>query len=997
MEVNKANLPYIPANNVSYRNNIIPAATYPAYALPEYQYQHYQYPSYSQNTQTTDINAIMRSQILPVSTEGYREIETFNVPFLDKGKFYKLDNGQNVIIIPKKGPTTIKTFTKVGSFNEEKNRGISHYIEHNLFNGSSQLGPNEFVEKVTSMGGQYNAGTNTTNTDYFIKSPMHKEGDFEKFMTMHADMLLNPSFTDKMLEKEKGPVISEIQMYEDDPSDKAYNLMLKNLFGIKADYQGLIAGSSKTIANLTKKDVLDYYNEWYRPDNMTTVVVGEVNPEQTIKTISKLFNQKKASPAQNTKKSYNEPVNLTQKPVRVDLKSTHVDAVMLNMAFAGPANNNIKDTMATMALCGALTGYENARLSKTLKDFNTASSIDVSVINPNSKDPQLITLGSTFTPGKEEEGLKAVYSTIQSMLSQPLSQQEMFIVKNKLKDNLTQVSESSMGVANLVGQAITGHGSLNAYTNMLNEIENLTPQDIQLAAQKYLDLNRTSIVMTHPETQKIGFSGNDKTVIHSDQIEPVVARSKATKQSINLDCHIEAEDSSRNDKNIGFSGNADRFKFQNIKEYDLPNNLRVAINDDSGSIRTSANLSLQTDELKTFKPGIADILSLMLNKGTRNYSEEQLNNIKDTYNLGVSASADGDSVNLTADCPKEKLPMALGVMKEMLYNTDFTVEKFNKAKEEIKVQYSSIPKDPANKAMEALFPDNSWGNTSKKVLENLDKISLQDVQDLHSRIIANSQGNIAIDGAISNTPGLGQAVFMQLQSGMGFAQKHHPINMPESQKLAETRVITESEPRNQADIVQIFKIKESKNIKDTAALMLLNEILGGNSQSRLFTDLRESQKLAYKVKSNYATDGHQGIIKLLIKTTTEDDLKGATHENVQKSLDGFKKHVNALMTLPVSNEELETAKMEAKTHFLDDTESSFGRAARIQSGYNTLYGVNYHNQMLDAIDSITPQDIKNTAAIYFNQPSVISMIASPDTIKNMKPYLSSLGKVEEAK
>ena len=982
MEVNKANLPYIPANNVSYRNNIIPAATYPAYALPEYQYQHYQYPSYSQNTQTTDINAIMRSQILPVSTEGYREIETFNVPFLDKGKFYKLDNGQNVIIIPKKGPTTIKTFTKVGSFNEEKNRGISHYIEHNLFNGSSQLGPNEFVEKVTSMGGQYNAGTNTTNTDYFIKSPMHKEGDFEKFMTMHADMLLNPSFTDKMLEKEKGPVISEIQMYEDDPSDKAYNLMLKNLFGIKADYQGLIAGSSKTIANLTKKDVLDYYNEWYRPDNMTTVVVGEVNPEQTIKTISKLFNQKKASPAQNTKKSYNEPVNLTQKPVRVDLKSTHVDAVMLNMAFAGPANNNIKDTIATMALCGALTGYENAKLTKTLKEFNTAGAVDVSVINPNSKDPQLITLGSTFAPGKEEEGLKAVYSTIQSMSSQPLSQKEIFIVKNKLKDNLTQVSESSMGVANLVGQAITGHGSLNAYTNMLNEIERLTPQDIQLAAQKYLDLNRTSIVMVHPETQ-IPY--------------PVIARREATKQSINSDCHVGTKVPPLNDNKIGFSGNTDRFKFQNIKEYDLPNNLRVAINDDPSSIRTSANLSVQTDGLKALKPGVADILTLMLNKGTRNYSEEQLNNIKDTYNLGVSASADADSVNLTADCPKDKLPMALGVMKEMLYNTDFTVEKFNKAKEEIKVQYSSLPKDPANKAMEALFPDNSWGNTSKKVLENLDKISLQDVQDLHSRIIANSQGNIAIDGAISSTPGLGQAVFMQLQSGMGFAQKHHPVNMPESQILPETKVITETEHRNQADIVQIFKIKESKNIKDTAALMLLNEILGGNSQSRLFTDLRETQKLAYKVKSNYATDGHQGIIKLLIKTTTEDDLKGATHENVRKSLDGFKKHINALITVPVGNDELETAKMEAKTHFLDDTESSFGRSARIQSGYNTLYGANYHNQMLDAIDSLTPQDIKNAATVYFNQPSVISMIASPDTIKTMKPYLSSLGKVEEVK
>lgn len=983
MEINKTNLPYIPINNVSYRNNTNSAASFQTYATPEYQYQHYQYPSYSQSSPITDINTAMRSQILQPSSEGYKEIATFDVPFLDKGKLYKLDNGQNVIIIPKKGPTIIKTFTKVGSFNEEKNRGISHYIEHNLFNGSNNLGPNEFVEKLTSMGGNYNAGTCTTNTDYFIKSPMHKEGDFEKFMAMHADMLLNPSFTEKMLEKEKGPVISEIQMYEDDPADKAFNLMLKNLFGIKTDYQGLIAGSSKTIANLTRKDVVDYYNEWYRPDNMTTVVVGDVNPDQAVKTISKLFNQKKASPEQNTKKHYNEPVNLTQAPIRADLKSSHTDAVILNMAFAGPANNNIKDTIASMGLCSALTGYENARLSKTFKEFNTSGSTDINIINPSFQDPQLITLGATFSPGKEEDGLKAVYSTIRSMATEPLTEQELNIVKNKLKDNLIQTSESAMGVATLVGQAITGHGSLNAYTDMVNEVEKLTPQDIQLAAQKYLDLNRTSIVMVHPEKQSLS---------------PVIAKTEETKQAIKtVDCCGESKASGRNDKEIGFGGSSDKFKFQNIKEYDLPNNLRVAINDDPTSIRTSAHLSLRTDEIKTLKPGVSDILSFMLNKGTRNYAEDQLNNIKDTNNLGVSANADGDSINLVADCPKEKLPMALSVIKEMLYNPDFSPEKFNKAKEEIKVQYASTPKSPNDKAMETLFPDSSWGNTPKKILENIDNVTINDVQNLYNQILQDSQGKISIDGPISKTPGLGQAVFTQLQTGMTFAQKHHSINMPESQKLPETKVITEAEPRNQADIVQIFKIKESKNIKDGAALLLLNEIIGGNSLSRLFMDLRESQKLAYRVKSIYLTDGNQGIMQLSIKTTTEDDLKGPTHENVQKSLDGFKKHINSLITTPVSNEELETAKMEAKTHFLDDTESSFGRSGRIQSGYNTQYGTDYHNKMLDAINELTAEDLKNAAATYLNQPSVISMIASPDTITKMKPYLSTLGKVEETK
>lgn len=954
----KANLPFLNNKGNNGHENEIPhnPASY-NYANPQIPlycynpYQYYWYPQYKPGSQASDINASMKSQFLPSERTGYKEVATFDAPYIGKGKLYKLDNGQNIVIIPKKGPTTIKTFVKVGSFNEAKNRGISHYIEHNLFNGSSQLKPNEFVENVTKMGGQYNASTNTSMTDYFIKSPMHNETDFEKFLEMHADMLLNPSFTDKMLEKEKGPVISEIQMYEDDPADKAYNQMIKNLFGIKADYQGLIAGSSKNIANLTRQDVLDYYNEWYTPDNMTTVLVGEVNPDKAIPIVSKLFNQRKNTSVQN-KNHFYEPLNPAQTTVRTDIKSNHVDAVMLNMAFTGPRNNDMKDTVATMALCTALTGYENARLTKTLKELNTAGSMDISAINPNYNDPQFIALGTTFTPGKEEAGLKAIYSTLQSMSAQPVTEQELSIVKNKLKNSFEQLSENSMGVANLVGQAVTDHGSLNAYTDVVNHINNLTPQDIQQAAQKYLDLNKTSIVMVHPEKQQIGFG------------------------------------SSSSDKN-------DRFKLKNIKEYDLWNNLHAAINDDPDSIRTSASLTLETDDIKTTKPGVVYILSLMLNKGTQNYSEEQLHDIIDSNNLGISAGASGSSIDLSADCPKEKLPMALQVIKEILYNPDLSKEKFEKAKEELKVQLSSLPKDPEYKAMEILFPEFNIGNSPRKTLANLDKVTLQDVQTLYKQVILDSQGKIAIDGPISKTPGLGQQVFTELQYGMAFVNKYHPVKQVESKPLAETIVLTEAEPRNQADIVQIFKIKENRNIKDKASLIVLNEILGGNSQSRLFTDLRESQKLAYKVKSIYSDNRDYGMMKLLIKTTTEDDLKGPTRENVKKSLDGFRKHMHDLMTIPVKEEELNTAKLEAKTRFINAIESSSDRTAMIQTGYNTLYGANYHNEMIDAIDKLTPRDIRNAAVLYLNKPSAISMIASPDTIKDMKNYLEKLGKVEE--
>jgi secreted Zn-dependent insulinase-like peptidase len=150
-------------------------------------------------------NSISKSKISFAATEAlkanvlnnpnkYQYLGEIQMPYLaEKAKLYQLDNGQKVVIVPKKGPTVIRTFVKVGSMNETDNiRGLSHYIEHNLFNGSKELKPGEFVDQVTKMGGKYNASTGFLTTDYFIQSPLHTPEDLQKFIKMHADMIQNP-------------------------------------------------------------------------------------------------------------------------------------------------------------------------------------------------------------------------------------------------------------------------------------------------------------------------------------------------------------------------------------------------------------------------------------------------------------------------------------------------------------------------------------------------------------------------------------------------------------------------------------------------------------------------------------------------------------------------------------------------------------------------------------------------------------------------------------
>ena len=222
---------------------------------------------------------------------------------------------------------------------------------------------------------------------------------------------------------------------------------------------------------------------------------------------------------------------------------------------------------------------------------------------------------------------------------------------------------------------------------------------------------------------------------------------------------------------------------------------------------------------------------------------------------------------------------------------------------------------------------------------------MQDIVDFYNHIINNSQGKAVITGPITANPSLQQSIFTELQTGIPNVQRFHYDGTCITQPLQNNQVIAEAEERNQAHIVQMFKLNESGNVKDEAALHLLNEILGGNSHSHLFMDLREKQKLAYRVGSRYTSDGKSGQLTLDIKTTTNGG-QNDNPDNIIKSLEGFKKHINDLIEKPVTEDELEGAKLSIKSKLMFDYEMSANKNSLVSSGFNTAYGAAYIQELL---------------------------------------------------
>jgi zinc protease len=185
-----------------------------------------------------------------------------------------LKNGITVIIEPRETATVaLQATIKTGSNNESKKiKGISHIIEHMLFEGTKNRSPLQISGEIEGLGGEIGAFTTNERTCFYVKSLPHH---FDKSLEILADIIQNPLFSKKSLEKEKKIIISEVKLMHDEPRFYQWELFQKTLFK-KHPARTPIIGTKKAIRSISRQDILDYYNRYYVPNNIIVSVVGKV-------------------------------------------------------------------------------------------------------------------------------------------------------------------------------------------------------------------------------------------------------------------------------------------------------------------------------------------------------------------------------------------------------------------------------------------------------------------------------------------------------------------------------------------------------------------------------------------------------------------------------------------------------------------------------------------------------------------------------------------------
>lgn len=246
-----------------------------------------------------------------------------------------LENGLQIYIIPKENCNNKRaTFvTRYGSNESEfiaKGKtemvrvpdGVAHFLEHKLFEQKNGIDPFSFFDE---SGSECNASTNPWQTNYWFSGTQ----DFEKNLNFLLDFVQEPYFTDENVEKEKGIIVQEIEMYMDNPYRVGFE---KSNFNLLKNHPLRIptGGTKESVESITKEDLYTCYETFYHPSNMALVITGNVDPNTTIELIKENQKKKEFSIIEPIiTKEYQEPDTVSKEFETIEMNVT-IPKVFIN-------------------------------------------------------------------------------------------------------------------------------------------------------------------------------------------------------------------------------------------------------------------------------------------------------------------------------------------------------------------------------------------------------------------------------------------------------------------------------------------------------------------------------------------------------------------------------------------------------------------------------------------------------------------------------------------
>ncbi len=843
-----------------------------------------------------------------------------------KASVFYLDNGMEVILVENHASPMISAFTivKTGSCNEDAaTNGSAHFLEHLLFNGTKKRTQKEIYEQMDFFGGYNNAHTGPDYTNYMILMPREY---IEQGMDIQADMLFNSILPPEKFEKERGIVIEEIGKSADRPTTQVYNHFLRALYS-GTPYERPVLGTVSTISHLQRDDVYDYYHNWYVPNNMTLMVIGDFITTEMVELIKAKYGPYPAGHLPG-----NQPVLLTPpetvKIVRANgMGKFHEDRQYLNIGYILPAPSS-EDFFSLQMLAEFLGGKKDSVLDVLFEqDSNKALVNSVSADVAFNGDFSTLQISVELPLNTDvDRVVDLILHAVQEMDNHPVSMSEIrpMLVARATHEIYLQEKLHYYAMMKSSYLAAGGYAFLSGY---MDSIMRITPDSIQHAASQYLRSQIPIITLMSPPLK---------------QAETATSASRLKNQY-----HMET----------------------------LENGLTVVVKENHDSRVVGVHLLARDRSLNEGKEkwGMAEILQrMLLEGGTLNHPDEKLYHSLEAIGAELKLH---DSPNIPYDNYYNSplfvymrlkvvdffFEEGLDLLAEMVSQPILTMDAFGQAQKSVMslstASATSTPEVASRMLYDNLFVTNpgfGWTLGNSKSIEH---INLDEIKAFYGKLYNPSNLILTISGNLPIA-----RVMKLVKTCFGDAWGEAGWQLPEFKpQLGQfDKTVHEKLGKSQSYIVvaNTFVVQD----EDLPALHILSNIFS----DRLAFKLREQQGLAYSIGTHFPK--YKDVCWYSITM-------GTRPENIEKALSGIRAEIrsmrNASFDENVVQQTINAALGRRGMRRMDRVSQAYYISMEILDGKlpetDDQYG--------EKLKMVTPQDLKRLAPLIFKNDDHLIIIA----------------------
>ena len=937
------------------------------------------------------LSLTLTGSALAQGPEGDIDFEDYMLDVVD----YTLPNGLRVLLVEDHSAPVVAVdiWYHVGGANDPPDRsGFAHMFEHMMFEGSENIGNDEYHALLEAVGANNNAYTSIDKTVYWEVAPAN---ELPRVLWMESDRMASLDVSQEAFETQRDVVLEEYnQRVANRPYGESGRRLLTLPFQGYVPYERSVIGNPDDLKQASLDELQTFHDQFYKPNNATLAIVGDIDVDQTQKLVQAYFGDiPGGAPIAPITDQYPLPEEFPilrtdpETGYAIGYEETLIDSQVelprYTLMVVGPERGT-PDFYALSLLTDILGSGESSRFEQNIIREGEAASAFTGLIDyfgastlyaggfPNAGDP--VETVETLVRAEFDE-----------VIENGVTEAELERVKTQVVVGaISSFRDSALNTAEWIQDAVLTFGDPNAIADELAMYDAVTVDDVQRVAEIYLREKPANILITLPEGEEILA---DYPGLLSEQIEVEVSEGPPSEiLEIELTDEVLAElpEGIISRTEVPASLPVSESNFPPFETFSLDNGLEVIFVEQREVPELSLTLFVGGSDaaVPADKHGVADFMAELLTKGTESRTAAEIAEEIESAGGSTGSNAALEWTSLAVSSLSSDVDLAFELLQDMALNPSFPEKEFEVIQDQTLTFLEQDEVNPSTLANHQFgrvaYGEHPYGNyTTRETVENL---SRDDVVEFYETFYKPNNALLVVVGDTT----LDEIEAQTEQAFGAWESSDVPdyLDYPDTELGDTMAIYLVDRPDSEQATIQVGNRGIDARNPDRYALIVTNSVLGGGASSRLFDNLREDKGYTYGVGSRFGRPNDTSTFRVI------------TDVDQNHAADAITEILNELETIrteEIPEQELEDAKGLLIGNFALQIEDPADFARQLSTRYLTGVPITELNTHLQRLGEVTAEEARIAAEKYINsdQPLIV-VVGNADVLE---PQLAELGPV----